>query len=128
MFQCSTKRVKFFSIFFYFYTRYLASGCSFTELNHEYRLGISTISGFVAQVCELIQTNLKEICMPQPSKENWLKVSNGFEKNANFPNCLGAVAHTPKNLPPVDHCITITNIIFLLYCLPSMMLTTYLFL
>jgi hypothetical protein len=29
--------------------------------------------------------------MPQPSKENWLNIANGFETHANFPNCLGAV-------------------------------------
>ncbi|KAL4090147.1 hypothetical protein QTP88_025046 [Uroleucon formosanum] len=67
------------------------SGCSFTELHHEYRLGISTISGFVAQVCEAIWNRLKDEFMPQPSTQMWLEISNKFEKCANFPNCIGAV-------------------------------------
>jgi hypothetical protein len=78
-------------VFLIFLRRYLASGCSFTELHHEYCLGISTISGFVALVCEVIWNKLKEICMPQPSTEDWLEISNKFETFANFPNCIGAV-------------------------------------
>lgn len=74
-----------------FLRRYLASGCSFTELHHEYRLGISTISGFVALVCEVIWNKLKEVCMPQPSTKDWLEISNKFGTFANFPNCIGAV-------------------------------------
>lgn len=54
------------------------------------RLGISTISGFVALVCEVIWNKLKEVCMPQPSTEDWLEISNKFGTFANFPNCIGA--------------------------------------
>jgi len=75
-------------VFLIFLRRYLASGCSFTELHHEYRLGISIISGFVALVCEVIWNKLKEKCMPQPSTEDWLEISNKFET---FANCIGAV-------------------------------------
>lgn len=30
-------------------------------------------------------------CMPTPSKEMWEKISEEFEKRANFPHCIGAV-------------------------------------
>ncbi|XP_008189955.1 uncharacterized protein LOC103311898 [Acyrthosiphon pisum] len=29
--------------------------------------------------------------MPEPTKELWIKIAEGFYKNANFPNCLVAV-------------------------------------
>lgn len=57
-------------------------------MNIEYRLGISTISGFVAQVCEAIWSRLKDECMPQPSAQTWLEISNKFETFANFPNYI----------------------------------------
>lgn len=30
-------------------------------------------------------------CIPEPDEEGWRKIAAGFEKHANFPNCLGAV-------------------------------------
>lgn len=30
-------------------------------------------------------------CLPNPTKEHWLKISEGFKNHANFPNCLGAI-------------------------------------
>lgn len=29
--------------------------------------------------------------MPEPKEDDWLKISDGFYKRTNFPNCLGAV-------------------------------------
>jgi hypothetical protein len=29
--------------------------------------------------------------MPQPNKEKWLHISQGFQENSDFPNCIGAV-------------------------------------
>jgi hypothetical protein len=29
--------------------------------------------------------------MPQPKKEKWLHISQGFQENSDFPNCIGAI-------------------------------------
>ena len=29
--------------------------------------------------------------MPLPTKDRWMEIEDGFEKNANFPNCIGAL-------------------------------------
>lgn len=79
----------FNELFFYF--RYLASGNTFTDLHYTYRLGISTISIIVEEVCTVIWTLLKDECMEIPSTEQWENISMEFEKRANFPNCIGAV-------------------------------------
>lgn len=62
-----------------------------TELHHSYQHGISTISGIVKDTCHQIYKALREICLPELKKEDWLKIAQGFATNANFPNCLGAI-------------------------------------
>ncbi|XP_001951483.2 putative nuclease HARBI1 [Acyrthosiphon pisum] len=70
--------------------RYLASGNTFTDLQYSYRMGISTISGIVEDVCEQIW-KMKSECIPLPTEEKWREISLDFEKNTNFPNCIGAL-------------------------------------
>ncbi|CAH2008363.1 unnamed protein product [Acanthoscelides obtectus] len=71
--------------------RYLASGCTFTDLHLQYRLGISTISGIVKDVCSTIWCLMLGECIPPPTKDKWESISPEFETRANFPHCIGAV-------------------------------------
>ncbi|RVE51177.1 hypothetical protein evm_004142 [Chilo suppressalis] len=71
--------------------RYLASGHTFTDMSFEYRLGISTISIIVKEVCQAMWSIMKSECMPIPGKEMWELIALKFEQRANFPHCLGAV-------------------------------------
>ncbi|CAH1969361.1 unnamed protein product [Acanthoscelides obtectus] len=71
--------------------RYLASGCSFTDLYYSYRLGISTISKIVREVCDILWSCLVEECIPKLTKERFESVAAGFKKRANFFHCIGAV-------------------------------------
>jgi len=54
-------------------------------------MGKSTAAAIIHQVCKVIWRKLKNIVMPQPTKEKWLEISKGFEQNAKFPNCIGAL-------------------------------------
>ncbi|CAH1957177.1 unnamed protein product [Acanthoscelides obtectus] len=71
--------------------RYLATGCSLTELHYNYRVGISTASEIIQETCKLIWIFMKEQCIPKPTREKWLEIADGFLKNANYPHCLGAI-------------------------------------
>lgn len=75
----------------FFNSRYLGSSCKFVDLHYSYRLGISTIPEIIREVCHFIWVVLKDMCLPQPTKENWLKIAKDFQLRANFPNCIGAV-------------------------------------
>ncbi|XP_040203443.1 protein ANTAGONIST OF LIKE HETEROCHROMATIN PROTEIN 1-like [Rana temporaria] len=70
--------------------RYLATGNSYSSLQYEFRIGISTISEIVKQTCVAIWT-LKCRFMPIPSKEKWEDIAQRFWMKTNFPNCLGAI-------------------------------------
>ncbi|XP_060859521.1 uncharacterized protein LOC132936770 [Metopolophium dirhodum] len=70
--------------------KYLASGNTFTDLHYTYRMGISTISGIVEQVCDSIW-NLKVECMPTLTEEKWITIASEFGNITNFPNCIGAL-------------------------------------
>nr|XP_023021258.1 protein ANTAGONIST OF LIKE HETEROCHROMATIN PROTEIN 1-like [Leptinotarsa decemlineata] len=71
--------------------RYLASGNTFTDLHYTYRLGISTISNIVEQVCYKIWEFIGPESLPEPTTEKWLEIAYNFNTYANFPNCIGAV-------------------------------------
>lgn len=75
----------------FFYCRYLASGCTLTDLHYTFRIGISTASLLVRAVCQAIWEVMLSECMPVPTKEQWEKIALHFEKVANFPHCIGAV-------------------------------------
>lgn len=75
---------------FYALFRYLATGNTMTDLHYTYRIGISTISGIIEEVCTKIW-ELRNECMAEPSEEKWKEIANGFQKLANFPNCIGAL-------------------------------------
>lgn len=42
-------------------------------------------------MCKCLWDLLKDEFLPQPTEEKWLKISDEFRDNAQFPNCLGAV-------------------------------------
>ncbi|KAJ8881855.1 hypothetical protein PR048_018341, partial [Dryococelus australis] len=71
--------------------KYLATGCSMTDLHYSFALGRSTVGGIVKYVCQEIWSSMKEMCIPQLTQENWLNVAAGFDSRANFHNCLGAI-------------------------------------
>ncbi|KAJ8891098.1 hypothetical protein PR048_010608 [Dryococelus australis] len=70
---------------------YLVTGCTFTDLHYIFLCLISTARKIVIEVCETIWQHLHDICFPDLTEYEWLKIANGFETRANFPNSLGAI-------------------------------------
>lgn len=77
--------------FYLLFFRYLVSGYSLTDLHYTFRIGISTASIIVKEVCRAIWITMQPDILPNPSKKYWEKISLDFETNANFPHCIGAV-------------------------------------
>ena len=84
--------------------RYLCSGDSNITIACSYRVGISTVGYIIRDTCislwkALISANF--IKVPN-SKEEWLKIANGFESVWNFHNCIGAIdgKHVVIQAPP----------------------------
>lgn len=69
----------------------MASGCTFTDLHHSFRLGVSTIAEIIREVCFSIWHCFKDICLKLPTTEEWLQIAEQFNTRANFPNCVGAI-------------------------------------
>lgn len=89
-------------MFLFIFFRYLSTGCSITDLHYNYKIGISTLSGIIRQVCQILWMKLKNIVMNEPCKQTWLDISTEFEKRAYFPNCIGALdgKHIRITQPP----------------------------
>lgn len=56
-----------------------------------YRMGFTTVRNIVQEVCEAVWKNLAPIVMPQPTEDQWKEIAKDFERNWQFPNCLGAL-------------------------------------
>lgn len=50
---------------------FLATGNSFRSLAFTYRVGRSTISNIIEDICEAIWKNPQPIVMPNPNEEIW---------------------------------------------------------
>ncbi|KAM4029736.1 uncharacterized protein ACNLHF_022392 [Anomaloglossus baeobatrachus] len=71
--------------------RFLATGESLSSLHFQFQLGVSTISGIVRHTYRALWDCLQEEFIPQPTRDTWLQIADGFQQICQFPNCLGAV-------------------------------------
>ncbi|CAH1994469.1 unnamed protein product [Acanthoscelides obtectus] len=71
--------------------RYLATGCSLAELHYNFRIGRSTASNIIQEVCEAIWIELADKVIPQCSTEKWIEIAKVFQTCAQFLNCIGAI-------------------------------------
>ncbi|XP_046404950.1 uncharacterized protein LOC124170281 [Ischnura elegans] len=71
--------------------RYLIHGINFSFLGKDFMIGRSTISGIVRETCAAILKALQPKEMPEPTTEDWTRISEEFYHKTSFPNCLGAV-------------------------------------
>lgn len=74
----------------YFFT-YLKTDCSFVDLHYGFRIGKSTASVIIQEVCKAKWTHARHITFPPLTTEKWLKIAEGFRQNADSPHCIGAV-------------------------------------
>ncbi|KAL1279366.1 hypothetical protein QQF64_026039 [Cirrhinus molitorella] len=73
---------------------FFAKGESFKSLSYQFRVGVSTIRGLISETCAAIYQALKDKYL------KWQQVAQGFEKQWNFPNCLGALDGKHINIRP----------------------------
>lgn len=72
--------------------RFLATGETFRSLHFQFRMGKSTISYIVREVCQEIYLVLGARYMSTASScSEWLQISEDFERMWQFPNCIGAI-------------------------------------
>lgn len=70
---------------------YLAEGLSMREIARNFHIGLSTTHYVIRETCTSLWTQLVDIVMPNPTKEQFIKIANGFWEKWNLPNCIGAL-------------------------------------
>ncbi|KAK0132536.1 Protein ALP1-like [Merluccius polli] len=71
--------------------RVLASGTSQNAVAISYKLGTTTVSRIVSEVCAAIWRGLRDDFVPFPKGAAWKETSRDFWRMWNFPNCLGCI-------------------------------------
>ena len=72
--------------------RYLATGESYTSLSCQFRVGRSTISKFLPEVCRAIQDEFTREYLKCPTTpDEWKELEREFRIRWNVPHALGAL-------------------------------------
>ena len=69
----------------------LATGDYFTGLKARFCTGKSTIHDVVVETCQAIWECLKDDVMPEPTRQTWERIEEGFRIWCHFPGCIGAL-------------------------------------
>ena len=90
--------------------RYLTTGESYTSLSCQFRVGSSTISKFLPEVCRAIQDEFtKEYLRCPTTPDEWKELLTEFSIRWNVPHALGALygkhvaLKKPKNTGALYH-------------------------
>ena len=93
--------------------RYLATGESYTSLSSQFRVGRSTISKFLPELCRAIQNEFtREYLRCPTTPDEWKELEREFRIRWNVPHAMGSlngkhvVMKKPKTLEP---CTTSTR-------------------
>jgi len=63
---------------------------SFTALAHEFRIGNSTATKIVHEVCDVILQSMTNRFLPQPTHLQWIESEEEFAQ-IGFPRAIGAI-------------------------------------
>ena len=64
----------------------------YTSLSSQYRVGVTTISKIVPEVCQAIWDTMRTKYVVMPSTEDqWRNIALDFERRWNYPHCVGAI-------------------------------------
>ncbi|XP_063530916.1 uncharacterized protein LOC134755454 isoform X2 [Cydia strobilella] len=71
--------------------KYLSTGLSFHRLAENFRIGVSTVSRIVVEVCDALWLVLQPLVIPKPTEDDWKRIAKEFGELWQFKNCLGAL-------------------------------------
>lgn len=61
------------------------------SISYAFRLGKSTVSNIISNVCDSIWQFLKDEYLLTPSEESWKTIATDFYNTWNIPNCIAAI-------------------------------------
>lgn len=61
------------------------------DLNHNFRIGYTTVRDIIHKTCLAVWENMRHTAFPELNEEKWVEIAKGFNENANYPNCIGAI-------------------------------------
>ena len=71
--------------------RYLATRSTKQSIAFEFKLGRSTVSSIINEVCEEIWDVLTNFVQPISAINDWKKISDDFLEFWNIPHCIGTI-------------------------------------
>ena len=72
--------------------RFLATGDTYRSLSFQFRISKAAISYIVVEVCSAIMKRMQPMYLKVPqTEEEWLEIASVFEKQWQYPHCLGVI-------------------------------------
>ena len=69
----------------------MATGDSFRTLSARFRVGVSTVHNILVEICTAIWDILHPKVMPEPIRDDWIRIEQEFAERWNFLNCIGSL-------------------------------------
>jgi hypothetical protein len=70
--------------------RYIATGCSMTQLHYEWCISVASLSAIVPETCQAIYDQLKnDVLITPTTRREWESIAQEMENVWNFPNAIG---------------------------------------
>ena len=84
--------------------RYLSAGLSQQTLSYNFRVGRTTVSKILTEVCNAIYDVLSPIYMRAPSsEEGWKHIADDFEQLWDIPHTIGTIWKAHCDGLPTQH-------------------------
>jgi len=74
-----------------FIIRFLATRDSYKTIGHSFRMGFSTVSNIIKEVCEAINRKMINKYLPEPTQSMWKQSAETFLSKWNFLNAIGSI-------------------------------------
>lgn len=80
----------------------MSTGDSFRTIAFSYRIGESTVSNIVAEVCDALWKHLQPLVLKEPTQQEWKNIAAEFKELCQFDHCCGAIdgKHVTIKCPP----------------------------
>jgi hypothetical protein len=81
----------------------LKTGAAYDELAERYRIGISTVHNVIKQTLTALCEVLAPEVLKWPTEDDYYRIMEGFLRNCNMPNCVGAIDGKHINIQAPPH-------------------------
>lgn len=81
----------YYSNYIFYCFRFLATGSTYSHLAFSFKMGVKTVSSIICETMDVLWSTFAPLHISVPSSNDFIRISQDFQRKWNFPHCLGAI-------------------------------------